>query len=131
MQQNNNIIFVVHTTCYIDQQPDPSPVLFHDTPISPVAPMEVESSNVDIPISFEVPPQLSESSIEDDTPVDDTVIAMPTVTNYEVIKEGSQKGKEKLADSEGYIYPVKERRANGNQFGHVVFEIDHCGAKPE
>ena len=114
MQQNNNIISVVHTTCYIDQQPDASPVLFHDTHISPVAPMEVESSNEDIPISFEVPPQLSESSIEDDTPVDDTVIALPTVTNYEVIKGGSQKGKEKLADREGYTYTVKERRANGN-----------------
>ena len=44
--------------------------------------MEIKSSNDDIPISFEVPPRMSESSIEDDTPVDDTGIAMPTVTHH-------------------------------------------------
>jgi hypothetical protein len=76
--------------------------------------MDVESSNDDILISFEVPPQLSESSIEDNSPAQNDDIAMPMVTTYEVIKEGSQKGKEKLADSEGYTYTVKERRTNGN-----------------
>ena len=74
--------------------------------------MEVESSNDDILISFEVPPQLLESSIEDDTLVQNDDIAMPMVTTYEVIKEGSQKGKEKLADSKGYT--IKEWRTNGN-----------------
>ena len=51
MQQNNNIMCVVHTTCYIDQQRDASPLLFPDTPISPVpvTPMDAESSNDDIP----------------------------------------------------------------------------------
>ena len=93
---------------------DVSPLLFPDTPNSSVAPMDVESSNDDILISFEVPPQLSESSIEDDSPAQNDDIAMPMVTTYEVIKEGSQKGKEKLADSEGYTYTVKERRTNGN-----------------
>ena len=114
MLQNYNMS-VVHTTCYIDKKRDASPLIFPDTPISPVpvTPMDAESSNDDIPISFQVPPQMSESSIEDDTPVDDTVIAMLTVTTYKIIKEGSQKGKEKLADSEGYTYTVKERRANG------------------
>jgi hypothetical protein len=57
--------------------------------------MEVEPSNNDIHINFEVPRQLSESSIEDDTPVQNDDIAMPKVTTYEVIKEGSQKGKKK------------------------------------
>ncbi|CAB4009919.1 Hypothetical predicted protein, partial [Paramuricea clavata] len=54
----------------------------------------------DVMISFDVPPQLSESSIEDETvrQYDD----MPMVTMYEVIEEGSQKGKKKLADSKGY-----------------------------
>ena len=80
----------------IDRSPhDVSPLLFPDIPSSPVAPMEVEPSNDDIHISFEVPRQLSESSIEDDTPVQNDDIAMPKVTTYEVIKEGSQKGKKK------------------------------------
>jgi hypothetical protein len=34
---------------------------------------------------------------------------------YNVIEEGSQKGKKKLADSEGYTYRIKERRANENK----------------
>ena len=99
----------------IDRLPhDVSPLLFPDTPNSSVAPMDVESSNDDILTSPEVPPQLSESSIEDNSPAQNDDIAMPMVTTYEVIKEGSQKGKEKLADSEGYTYTVKERRTNGN-----------------
>ena len=58
-------------------------------------------SNDPIKISFEVPSQLEESSIEDDTPRQHDNDNTPTVATYEVIKDGSQKGKEKLADSEG------------------------------
>ena len=70
------------------QQPD------HETS------MEVDSK--DVMINFDVPPQFLESSIEDETVRQYDNDDMPTVTTYEVIEEGSQKGKKKLADSEGY-----------------------------
>lgn len=76
--------------------------------------MEVDSHD-HIMISFEIPQQLTESSIEDDTPRQYDDENMPTVTTYEMIEDGSQKGKEKLADSEGYTYTVKKRRANGDK----------------
>lgn len=78
------------------------------------APMEVDS-NDPIKISFEVPSQLEESSIEDDTPRQHDNDNTPTVATYERINDGSQKGKEKLADSEGYTYTIKARMANGNK----------------
>ena len=65
--------------------------------------------------SFEVPREIMESSIEDDTPRQYDGETVPAVTTYEIIKDGSQKGKEKLADSDGYTYIVKTRRANGNR----------------
>ena len=34
---------------------------------------------------------------------------------FHLIEDGSQKGKEKLADSNGYTYTVKTRRSNGNK----------------
>ena len=37
------------------------------------------------------------------------------MVTYQVIQDGSQKGKEKLADSQGYTYIVKVWRANGNK----------------
>lgn len=70
--------------------------------------------NISMP-SFEVPQQLMESSIEDETPRLDDDANVPSVPTYQVIEDGSQKGKEKLADSEGYTYTVKVRRANGNK----------------
>lgn len=99
---------------------DESAPLFPDTENFPRSgeadrdtPMEEESSH-NLP-SFEVPQQLMESSMEDDTPrlYDDANV--PAVPTYQVIEDGSQKGKEKLADSEGYTYTVKVRRANGNK----------------
>ena len=76
--------------------------------------MDMDSDHV-MP-SFDVPPQLMESSIEDDAPrqCDDNNM-QPMVVTYKVIEEGTQKGKKKLADSEGYTYMIKERRANGNK----------------
>ena len=71
------------------------------------------SSNVSM--SFEVPRRITESSIEDDPPMQYDGENGPAVTTYEIIKDGSQKGKEKLADSNGYTYIVKTRRANGNR----------------
>ena len=73
-----------------------------------------EDSNDSMP-SFEVPEQFVESSIEDDTPRQCDPAIVPTVVTYQVIQDGSQKGKEKLADSQGYTYIVKVRRANGNK----------------
>ena len=102
---------------------DESPLLFPDTANS----TDPQASSTDPPandvsmelgeISFEVPPQIMESSIEDDTPrlYDGENLPLPAVTTYEAIRDGSQKGKEKLADSEGYTYTLKTRRANGNQ----------------
>ena len=57
-------------------------------------------------ISFAVPPQILESSIEDDTLREYEGESTTTIT-YELIVDGSPKGKEKLADSEGYTYTVK------------------------
>lgn len=65
--------------------------------------------------SFVVPTQIEESSIADNSPGAYEIGEIPAVTTYEVIKDGSQKGKEKLADSNGYTYTVKTRRANGNK----------------
>ena len=56
-----------------------------------------------------------ESSLEDATPMERSDTSVPAVVTYEVIKDGSQKGKEKLADNEGYTYTVKAKRANGNR----------------
>ena len=64
--------------------------------------------------SFVVPSQNEESSIEDDTPETDEFGENPAVT-FHLIEDGSQKGKEKLADSNGYTYTVKTRRGNGNK----------------
>ena len=66
-------------------------------------------------VSFEAPRQIMESSIEDDVPRPYGDENGPAITRYEIIQDGSQKGKEKLADSEGYTYTVKTSRANGNR----------------
>ena len=66
-------------------------------------------------ISFEVPPQILESSIEEDAPGEYVGENVPALTAYEIIMDGSQKGKEKLADSDGFTYIVKTRRANGHK----------------
>ena len=61
--------------------------------------------------SINVPSDLEESSIEDATPAEiNTTFEGPTT--YEVIDSGSQKGKKKLADSDGYLYTVKTERKN-------------------
>lgn len=65
--------------------------------------------------SFEVPHRLEESSIENDVVTDIEENEIPTEVTYEIIADGSQKGKEILADSDGYTYTVKTRRANGNR----------------
>jgi hypothetical protein len=75
----------------------------------------MEEDSYDSMPSFEVPEQLVESSIDDDTPSQCDRADVPTVITYQVIQDGSQKGKEKLADSQGYTYIVKVRRANGNK----------------
>jgi hypothetical protein len=75
----------------------------------------MEEDSYDSMPSFEVPEQLVESSIDDDTPRQCDRADVPTVITYQVIQDGSQKGKEKLADSQGYTYIVKVRRANGNK----------------
>lgn len=36
-------------------------------------------------------------------------------TTYQIITDGLQKGKEKLADSNGYTYTVKTQQAYGNR----------------
>jgi hypothetical protein len=63
---------------------------------------------------IEVPAAVEESSIEDENPEmydgDDN-----GPTTYVLITYGTQKGKEKLADSNGYTYTVKTRRRNGNK----------------
>ena len=76
-------------------------------------PME-EDLNDSLP-RFDVPDQLVESSFEDDTPRQFDSVNIQTVIDYQVIEDGSQKGKEKLADSHGYTYTIKARRANGNK----------------
>ena len=68
-----------------------------------------------IEANFEVPQQVIQSSLEDATPMERSDTSVPAVVTYEVIKDGLQKGKEKLADSEGYTYTVKAKRANGNR----------------
>ena len=66
--------------------------------------------------SFDVPPQFMESSFEDDVlRQSDNNDTQPQAVTYEIIEEGTQKGKKKLADSEAYTYTIKERRANGNK----------------
>lgn len=65
--------------------------------------------------SFEVPHRLEESSIENDVVTDIEENEIPTEVTYEIIADGSQKGKEILADSNAYTYTVKTRRANGNR----------------
>ena len=72
--------------------------------------------DVDSLPGFDVPPQFMESSFEDDVVSQfDNNDTQPEVVTYEIIEEGTQKGKNKLADSEGYTYTVKERRENGNK----------------
>jgi hypothetical protein len=39
----------------------------------------------------------------------------PDPTTYEVIEGGSQKGRPKLADSNGFTYVVRKKKANGNK----------------
>ena len=73
-----------------------------------------EDLNDSLP-SFDVPDQLVESSFEDDTPRQFDSVNIQTVIDYQVIEDGLQKGKEKLADSHGYMYTIKARRANGNK----------------
>ena len=72
--------------------------------------------DVDTMPSFDVPPQFMESSFEDDVlRQSDNNDTQPQAVTYEIIEEGTQKGKKKLADSEAYTYTIKERRANGNK----------------
>lgn len=72
-----------------------------------------EEMNVITLESFMVPSQNEESSIEGDSPETDEHCENPAVT-FHLIEDGSQKGKEKLADSNGYTFTVKTRRRNGN-----------------
>jgi hypothetical protein len=93
-----------------------SPILFSGTANStPTLPPSSHVSNELENISFEVPQQVFESSIEDDIPGHYETENVPAITTYEIIKDGSQKGKEKLADSEGFTYIIKTHRANGNR----------------
>ena len=72
-------------------------------------------TDMDTMPSFDVPPQFMESSFEDDVVrQSDNNDTQPEVASYEIIEEGTQKGK-KLANSEGYTYTIKERSANGNE----------------
>ena len=73
-----------------------------------------EDLNDSLP-GFDVPDQLVESSFEDDTPRQLDSVNIQTVIDYQVIEDGLQKGKEKLADSHGYMYTIKAQRANGNK----------------
>ena len=67
-----------------------------------------------------MPEQLEESSIADDTPMQYDGASLPTVTTYQVIEDGSQKGKEKLVDSLGYTY---------TPIGDAAYEVNLYGAK--
>ena len=55
---------------------------------------------------------------------------MPIVATYEILKGGSQKGKQKLADR---ATPAQSRNVESVevQFGLAAPETDHCGAEPE
>ena len=77
--------------------------------------VEAGEHSIDSLPSFEVPEQLEESSIADDAQRQYDSVSLPAVITYQVIEDGSQKGKEKLADRLGYNYTVKMRRANGNK----------------
>ena len=66
--------------------------------------VEAGEDSIDSLSSFEVPEQLEESSIADDAPRQYDSASLPAVITYQVIEDGSQKGKEKLADSLGYTY---------------------------
>lgn len=62
-------------------------------------------------ITFVIPENVMEPSIQDETPRDLT-LAEPEETTYEIITTGSQKGKQKLTDSIGYMYTVKRKNNN-------------------
>lgn len=100
--------------------------------VSPIVPLAESSRlSLDVPPPFmdydllddeirgdetmdvDIPPRLEESSIQDETP--QTFNDDPTEVTYEIVNCGSQKSKEKLADSIGYTYTVKVRRPNGNK----------------
>jgi len=70
---------------------------------------------------------LQESSLVDETPqVLDCDLSGPT---YEVVDEGSQKGKQKLVDSDGYTYTVKRKGTNGTEWTCSVRNKNvHCRA---
>ncbi|XP_071810737.1 uncharacterized protein [Apostichopus japonicus] len=63
---------------------------------------------------FDIPEIMQESSIEEHAPQQYDG-SDSSETTYQIITDGSQKGKEKLADSDGYTYTVKTQRANGNR----------------
>ena len=56
--------------------------------------------------SFKVPSQTEETSISLDHPEVFKSDEVPIATIYEIIQDGSQKGRNKLADSNGYSYTV-------------------------
>jgi len=58
--------------------------------------------------SFEDPQQIQEDSMVDDSIHDDLPDNDPAV-QYQVIEEGSNRGKRKLCDTHGYSYTVKVR----------------------
>ncbi|XP_071133066.1 uncharacterized protein [Mytilus edulis] len=67
-----------------------------------------EDPSIVIDRSFDIPEQVQEDSIADesigDIPEDD-----PTV-HYQTIEEGSNRGKRKLCDSDGFNYTVKKQK---------------------
>ena len=67
--------------------------------------------------SFEIPPSLSEDSMEDAIPPDNIVPNYEVhPVEFELIMSSSQHGKEKLVGSRGFSYAVKRKCNNGNVF---------------
>ena len=68
--------------------------------------------------SFEIPPNISEDSMENAIPPDNIVPNYQLhPVKFEIVTSSSQRGKQKLVDSRGFsYYTVKRKCKNGNVF---------------
>ena len=61
-------------------------------------------------ISYEIPPQIEESSIEEPVILDNMIDFQPPSITYEIVDTCTKRGQRKLFDSCGYSYTIKRRR---------------------
>ena len=77
-------------------------------------------------ISYEIPPQIEESSIEEPVILDNMIDLQPPSITYEIVDTCTKRGQKKLFDSRGYSYTIRQRRDTATDWTCSIRGKNNC-----